>query len=228
MKKRAIVGMVTIGQSPRDDLVPDIKRLGGIEAEIIECGALDGLSLSEIKQLAPQEGEYPLAVRLKDGTPAMLSRDRLFPRMQKCIDSLVEKGADVVLILCFGEWPTFKSTKLVVRPLELLCAFVSTLTDRGDRIGVVVPAEGQIDEFEKKLSHEGVAVKAVYASPYSPQALDEVASAAEALRESKIDVVAMACPGYTLEMKAIVQQITGKSVVLARSMMGYMAKELGG
>lgn len=226
-KKHSIVGMATIGQSPRDDLVPDIKRLGGIEAEIIECGALDGLSSPEIEKLAAKEGEYPLLVRLNDGTPLILSRDRLFPRMQKCVYSLIEKGADVILILCFGEWPPFKSTKLVVRPLEPLCAFILALVDRRDKIGFMVPVAGQVDEFERKLSHEGQTVKAVYASPYSPRALDEVASAAETLKESNIDVVAMVCPGYTLDMKMIVNQITGKPVVLARSMLGYILKELG-
>jgi len=40
--------------------------------------------------------------------------------------------------------------------------------------------------------------------------------------------VAMACPGYTSEMKAVVRQITGRPVVLARSLMGYLARELGG
>jgi len=227
LKKQATIGIVTIGQSPRDDVVPDMKRLSGIEAKILECGALDGLSLSEIEQLAPGEGEYPLATRLRDGSHVIVSRDRLVPRMQKCVDSLVAQGADIVLILCFGEWPPFESAKLVIRPLEPLCAFISALADTQDKIGVMVPAAGQIDEFEKKLDQRGNAVKAVYASPYSTEALDEVSNAARSLREDGAGIVAMVCPGYTLEMKRIVQRITGKSVVLARSMMAYMIKELG-
>ena len=226
MSERATVGMATIGQAPRDDLVPDIRRLGGIEGEILECGALDGLSAAEIEQLAPRSGEYPLVVRLKDGSTAMLSRDRLVPRMQRCVDSLVERGADVVLILCFGEWPPFKSTKLVVRPLEPLCAFVSALADAGGGAGVIVPAEGQIAEFEQKLGREGAAATVVYAPPYGPQ--NELVRAAERLRDGKVDIVAMACPGYTSEAKAVVQRVTGRPVVLARSLMGYMARELGG
>jgi len=226
LDKRAVVGMATIGQAPRDDLVPDIRRLGGIEAEILECGALDGLSAAEIQELAPQGGEYPLVVRLQDGSTAMLSRDRLVPRMQRCVDSLVERGADVVLILCFGEWPPFKSTKLVVRPVEPLCALVRALADAGRGVGVIVPTEGQIAEFEQKLGREGVAAEVVYAPPYGAQ--DELVRACEKLRDSEVDVVAMACPGYTSEAKALVRQVTGRPVVLARSLMGYLARELGG
>lgn len=83
-------------------------------------------------------------------------------------------------------------------------------------------------EFEKKLSHQSVAVRAMYAPPYAPQAAHELAGAAETLRKGKVDVIAMACPGYTSEMEAIIRRITGKLVVLARSIMDYLAKELGG
>ena len=51
MKKRLAIGMITIGQSPRDDLVPDIMNLAGIDVEAIECGVLDGLSRPEIEKL---------------------------------------------------------------------------------------------------------------------------------------------------------------------------------
>ena len=226
MKKRTTLGIVTIGQSPRDDVVPEMKRLAAVEAEILECGALDGLSLSEIERLSPAEEEYLLETRLKDGTAVRLSRDKLIPRMQKCIDSLVERGADVILILCLGEWPRFKSDKLVVRALEPFCAFTLGLMDTGDKMGVIVPAEEQVDDFRWKWSKEGVGVMVVAASPYSPTAKDEIARAAEILKDA--NVVAMACPGYTAEMKRTVQQITGKPVVLVRSALAWMVKELTG
>ena len=45
------VGMVTIGQAPRVDVVPEMAKLMG-SAEIIERGALDGLTPREIEVLA--------------------------------------------------------------------------------------------------------------------------------------------------------------------------------
>jgi protein AroM len=42
------VGLVTIGQSPRVDVVPEIKEvLRDVEVEVVECGALDKLSKDE-------------------------------------------------------------------------------------------------------------------------------------------------------------------------------------
>ena len=218
------LGIATIGQSPREDVVPEMKNLAGIEAEILECGALDGLSLPEIRDMAPEEGGFPLATALKDGTAVKLSRDKLVPRMQKCIDSLVERGADVILILCLGEWPQFESDKLIVRALDPFCAFTLGLVDNGDKIGVVVPAEGQVEYFRGRWSKDGVGIKVVAASPYSSTAREEVAQAAEKLKD--VNLVAMACPGYTVEMKRSAERITGKPVVLVRSALAWICQEL--
>ena len=54
MKPR--VGMITVGQSPRDDIVPNMSQVLGANIEVIEKGALDGLSTEEIHSLAPKGG----------------------------------------------------------------------------------------------------------------------------------------------------------------------------
>jgi protein AroM len=38
------IGIITIGQSPRTDVVPEMSALFGEGVEVLECGALDGLS----------------------------------------------------------------------------------------------------------------------------------------------------------------------------------------
>jgi len=50
------IGAVTIGQSPRVDIVPEFRAAAGLELEIVERGALDGLSPDEIRTLAPGRG----------------------------------------------------------------------------------------------------------------------------------------------------------------------------
>ena len=41
------IGAVTIGQSPRSDVMVDIKPILGPDIEIVEAGALDGLGKEE-------------------------------------------------------------------------------------------------------------------------------------------------------------------------------------
>lgn len=65
MKK---LGLITVGQAPRDDVIIDLLPIFGPEIELIQAGALDGLSLQEISSFAPQDGDYVLVSRLKDGS----------------------------------------------------------------------------------------------------------------------------------------------------------------
>ena len=61
------VGAVTIGQSPRVDVMGDMKAILGEEVEVLEAGALDGLSMEEIEEMEPGEDDYVLVSRLQSG-----------------------------------------------------------------------------------------------------------------------------------------------------------------
>ena len=228
MNKGLMVGMITIGQSPRDDIVPEIKQLMGINAEISECGALDGLSLSAIEKLAPEPGEYMLVSRLRDGSPVRLARSKIIEKVQQCIDSLVGRGVDLTVILCSGEWPKFSSPKLVVAPGEAFCGFTLGMVNEGDKLGIMVPDEDQVEVAERKWNKEKVKLCIAAASPFGLTANDEVTRVAKNLKESGVDLVAMDCVGYTMEKKRIVQEVTGKPVVLVRSLIASIIKEIAG
>ena len=226
MSKGLVVGMITIGQSPREDIISEIKQLMAINAEIFECGALDELGLSEIEELAPEPGDYMLVSKLRDGSPVRLARDKIIEKVQHCINSLVGRGADLTVILCSGEWPKFSSPKLVVAPGEAFCGFTLGMVNDGDKLGVMLPDEDQVDVAERKWHKEKVKLYIAVASPFGLTANDEVARAARNLKQSGIDLVAMDCVGYTLEKKRIVQEITGKPVVLVRSVIAHIIREI--
>ena len=52
------IGLVTIGQAPRTDVVPEMRALLGPVVEVLEAGALDGMTPEEIAMLRPHEGDY--------------------------------------------------------------------------------------------------------------------------------------------------------------------------
>ena len=226
MNKRLTIGMITIGQSPRDDLVHEIMNLARIDAEILECGVLDGLSLSEIEKLAPEQSEYVLVTKLSAGTPIRLAHSKIIEKVQSCIDSLINQGVDLLVILCSGEWPKFKSTKLVITPGDTFRSFTMGMVNEGDKLGIIVPDEDQVAVVEKKWHREKIQLRIVVASPFGLTANDEMVRAARSLKESGVDLVAMDCLGYTLEKKRIVQEITGKPVVLVRSVLASIIREI--
>ena len=67
------VGAVTIGQSPREDVVQDLLPLMGEQVELIQAGALDELTREEVQAFAPGPEDYALISRLRDGSSVMLA-----------------------------------------------------------------------------------------------------------------------------------------------------------
>lgn len=220
------IGMITIGQSPRVDIVPEMRVILGPDTEIIEAGALDGLSLGEVKTFYPKKGDYILCTRMANGTEVVVARKFILPRVQRCIDLLTEKGAEILLFLCTGKFPEFKSKRLFLESQKILDHFLPALHGEQEKIGLIIPLADQIQQAKNKYRRLKGRMIIQAASPYATQ--DEMRLAAEALKKADPHVIVMHCMGYTLEMKQKVMEITGKPTVLARSLVARMLKELIG
>jgi len=213
------VGFVTIGQSPRIDVVPEIKHLLG-DVEIVECGALDGLTMEEIQKLAPVEGDYVLVTRLRNGTQVKLSRDKIVKKLQECIKKL-EAEVDVIGVLCTGEFPELKSKKLLIEPSLLLLKTIEALSVA--KLGVIVPDLKQIELTKRKWQSISKDIKVESVSPYVGNT-EELKRVAERLKHC--DLIVLDCIGYNMDAKRVVKEVTIKPVVLPRSLMGRVIGEL--
>jgi protein AroM len=76
------VGLITVGQAPRSDVVPDMAAILGGDVEIVEAGALDGLSREQIEPLAPEGDDEILVTRLADGSSVFVGKTRMIPRIE--------------------------------------------------------------------------------------------------------------------------------------------------
>lgn len=94
MKK---LGLITIGQSPRTDVTPDLDPIFGPDIQLCQAGALDGLTAQEIAAFAPEEGDYVLISRLRDGSSAVFAEKHILPRLQQCIYDLEAKGVELIM-----------------------------------------------------------------------------------------------------------------------------------
>ena len=74
---RPVVGLVTIGQSPRPDIVPDMAAIIGPGVDIREAGALDGLSRADVEALKPTGDDEILVTRLLDGTGVFVGKQKI-------------------------------------------------------------------------------------------------------------------------------------------------------
>ncbi|MDQ7849042.1 MAG: AroM family protein [Armatimonadota bacterium] len=213
------LGVLTIGQSPRSDVVPLLAEwLGG---EVVEAGALDGLAEVEIAALAPASGEYLLATRLRDGRQVTVSRERILPHIQRALDRLAPQ-VDVVLLLCTGEFPPLASEQLLIEPSRVLHHVVAGVAG-GRRLGVLVPLPAQVEEARRRWQAAGPVAAVAAASPYGNA---DFSGAGRALREAGAELIVMDCMGYTPGHKRQVVAAAARPVVLAGTAVAAVLREL--
>ena len=216
------IGAITVGQSPRVDVTPDLWPIFGPNVELIEAGGLDGLSREEIETFVPEEGDYVLVSRLKDGSSVTFAERYVLPRLQQCIDRLEEEGVRLILFFCTGDFPdNFRHKVPLIFPNQILFGLVPVLC--AGKLAAVTPSEKQLEQSQKKWGGYGLEVKSYAASPYGE--MEAVEAAAREIAKTDADLVLLDCIGYTAEMKRMVAKITGKNVILSRTILARAVME---
>jgi len=217
------IGMLTIGQAPRDDIVPALKEILGPDHEIIEAGALDDVPLEEIEGIEFRPGDYLLVSRLRDGTEVKIHKRFILPHLQRRVHELEEKGAKITVIMCTGKFPQFESQGLVVTPQEILRGVLKSTLKTG-KLAVVYPSEEQTLKAEKDYGREGFTIYADHLSPYEEAA--DLEQLAERLKEQDPTLIFLNCFGYSSQVKTIVAKVTGKPVIHSNVVVARVLKEL--
>jgi len=215
------IGMVTIGQSPRNDVIPEVRGILG-RLEIVERGCLDELTKEQIERLKPKEGEPFLITLLRDGSPVQVSKERAIGLVQQRIKKLESEDVALVALLCTGDFPDFKSKKLVIMLGKLIHRMVEGMLTKGKKLGVIIPSSEQINQTKKKWIDVNLVV--AVASPYENP--EKVVEAAKTLQARNVDLTVLDCIGYTRQIKQKVTEITGNPVILARTILARVSREL--
>ena len=219
------VGTVTNGQAPRVDVTPDLRKILGDGIELVESGALDGLSHERIAAMAPREGDYVLVTRLADGTSVTICEREVTPLVKQKIASHFDNGIHAVLLLCTGQFPAFSCGGLLLEPRRVLFKMVEAVLPATARLGILSPSPVQTSRAAERWSAVTPNVKAVAASPYvNPE--ESIALAAQELAKWGADAVVMDCIGYSLAMKEQMRSVLDKPIIVARSVAARMLAEL--
>lgn len=218
-----MLGLVTIGQSPRDDIV--VAMFGEEEpGGLVQTGALDQLSHSEILALAPASNEPVLVSRLRDGNEVDLAKPRLMIHVQQAVDGAIDQGATVVCVLCTGDFSQIDARGVrLVTPDKLVRAIVDVMLPAG-RLGVLMPHCGQAVMMREKWTSGGRSIIAITLSPYAPDAAPS--RAVQELVDANVDLVVMDCMGYTREHWKVVRSELSVPVVLSNGLTGSILREV--
>lgn len=227
MNKR--IGLLTIGQSPRIDVVPEIASFLGEEYEIIEAGALDGLSKNEIAKLAPKVGETVYVSRLRDGSEVRLSKERIIPLLQDKIEFLEKCGANVIGLLCSGIFPDFESRVPLVKPEPILRGIVKSMSSPNMVLGIIMPNPVQISFAREKWSN--IKCKSMVIDSISPYAIEEhkiikLKIIARRFRDLDVNVVVMDCIGFSINDAKLLKSELNVPILIPRLALALALKSI--
>src|SRR5262249_22533886 len=124
------LGVLTIGQAPRADrLARDVARVVGREFEVVERGALDGLTAAEVSRLAPAEDDDLRVTLLSDGAPVRVGKRTILLRLQEQAARLEDDGVAATLLACTGRFPDFGHRRPLLQPQAALYGVVKGLAN---------------------------------------------------------------------------------------------------
>lgn len=219
-----IVGAITVGQSPRTDVVPEMQTLLPSHVKIMEAGALDGMTRTAIEAMPCDQDDYILVSRLNDGSSVRFAESQIIPKLQKKITFLENQGAAYNVFICTGEFNHKFETKVpLLFPEQILLANVKPLLYHG-KLGVITPLPEQQEQCRKKWSSIAKNIELSSGSPYGD--MSAIATAATELQDKELDLIVLDCIGYDQTMKRMVREITGKPVMIARSMIARVLAEI--
>src|SRR3990172_8863904 len=109
-------GAVTIGQTPRADLLEPLLARLPADVEVVEVGALDPLGPHDLPKGGG--GAYPLTTRPREGPPGTLADPFWAPLVQAALDEAERRGATTTLLLCAGGFPDVRARGVLVHPLD--------------------------------------------------------------------------------------------------------------
>ncbi|CDZ69977.1 AroM protein [Neorhizobium galegae bv. orientalis] len=204
------VMFLSVGQTPRADLIGDMLTNLDVSIEALEIGALDGLSKAEIDDLKVRPGEQSIITRLADNTDIVVSKPRIAERMAKIAAAFHPNEFDLVVILSTGLFRDFESTCPTVNAQRAMESAVISLAAHGASVGLIQPLQQQIAE----LDIPALAPYKICASYAADGDRKLLAGALVDLADAEI--IVLNSVSFTEADRQMVAKASGKPVVLAR------------
>ena len=221
------VGLITVGQSPRTDVVPDMAAILGGDVDIIEAGALDGLSRAQIDALAPEGDDEILVTRLADGSSVFVGKTHVIPLVEQRIAALEDRGVTLNALLCTGAFPRLAARRPLLEPQQLLLGLLRAMTFPG-RLGVLTPSERHVPQTDARWRESGFDALVAPLSPYEEEDPAAVRRAAAALRAGGVGLIVMDCIGFRRKTRDEIAHLAGAPALVANLLVARVATELLG
>lgn len=215
---------VTIGQTPRLDMVPEMRTeiLAGLPEgalAIAEFGVLDGKQGAALDAFAARDGHPTFATRLKDGREMTVDVAAIEAELNRLLDGL-DGRFDLIVLLCTGTHVEPLQNSLVIEAQRVVDANFEALGASAQRLGVLLPLARQMAEFGQRH----VFSRPVTLAAASPYAEGDFEAAAEALADC--DLVVMHCMGFSAGMAARMRGRVRAPILVSRRVVAAAVRQL--
>lgn len=224
MPDKLRIAFVTIGTSPRPDIVPEMVEdiLNGRPASALsveEFGVLDGLSAAELDAMLAKDDEPRFATSAEGGREVAVSIGRTEERLNKLLRRIDGMGFDLIVLLCTGTEIAPLEHTIVVEAQKVVDHAIEAFTLPAGRLGILLPLEAQIDGFARRHPVAANADMAA-ASPYDGATLaPRVAALADC------PIIFMHCMGYTRAMRDALRADLPGHVLHARGLVSAHVRQ---
>lgn len=217
-------GFVTIGQTPRRDMVPEMAAeiLAGLPADalaITEYGVLDGKDGAALDAFAARDGQPSFATRLRDGREMAVDVAAIEAELNRLL-ARIDGRHQLIVLLCTGTHIAPLAHSLVIEAQRVVDANFESIGAGARRLGVLLPLERQVAEFgQRHVFSRPVTLAA--ASPYSDGDFE-----AAAARLAGCDLVVMHCMGFSAAMAARMRAHIRAPILVSRRVVAGAVRQL--
>lgn len=226
MKHHFSLGILTLGQAPRTDIEPTLRRILGDEVLFMQRGGLDGLCPEAISDLSPVDGESVIetCVPGQDGQPTAVcvARRHLLPRLITAARDL-ERQCDAFFLLCSGEFKALKqAVPRLIEPLGFIRSVVAAVA--GQSHLCVIGPESDMDAAPGQWQPYVGRVSTAVCSPYDDTA--RLAGAARMAAQAGAEYILLDDMGFTEDHRRLVRHLSGITTLNATTITARVLQEL--
>ena len=213
------IAFVTLGQSPRTDLVPEILATLDAPVEATEYGLLDDLAPAELDRAAPRPDEPAFLSRLRNGRPVELSVEWTHDRFRAVYQRINSRACDLVVLMSASCGQDFRPDGATLQSDKVVERVIDVLLNTDLRLGIIVPLDGLLHDLEP-LGGPWAKARVRAARPGDPVALARAAS-----ELSDRDIVILHSLGYRDADRDAIHRLLQKPVILNRRLVANAIRD---
>ncbi len=205
------IAFVTIGQSPRDDIVPELLMLAGQWPEdllVQQFGALDDVTADTLSATPIHLNENRFYTRLAGGDYVTVGGGLIGRRLDPLLHRLDSQGFDLIVLITTGLFQPIRLCTPFVHGQQVVDAWIGSLVMGSCKLGLIYPLARQHNGFAHGTLIQNA--QAVAATGGTERLEDVTAGLSDA------DLILMHSVGYTERMAESVSAASRKPVVTAR------------